>query len=163
MTWDEFEGLPVAVYHPGMCFGEFEVYKNTERLFSCRSITEMKVLILEKRDFKQIFFRSYPQLGNVFVKEMNRKFNHLLKIMTVLQNEVFPELSNSEGHIKMDIIKEECNFLSRISEKHSFSLGKILMFRLLLLCVNICLAWRARKLVNTILNRRKKSQIVLIV
>ena len=115
MTWDEHEGLPVAVYQEGMFFGDFEVYKNTQRLFSCKALTELKLLILEKKDFKRIFFRTFPQLGKLFVREMNNKFYNLEYTMEVLHNNIFPDFSNQEGKDKIQLVKGERLFLSRVS------------------------------------------------
>ena len=125
MTWDEHNNIPVEVYEPGMFFGEFEVYKNTHRLFSCLALTDLEVLVLNKKDFKKIFFRSYPKLGNIFIQEMNINFERLEYVMELIHDTLFPDDS---GHLigdKLNLIRGEKNILSKLSsKKNSQSLGK---------------------------------------
>jgi CRP-like cAMP-binding protein len=89
MTWKEYDGVPVALFQPGDVFGEIEVYKNSPRLFTLMSITELNVLTLDKQSFRKIFFRTYPQLGNRFIDEMERKFVYLERIMQMVVDCVF--------------------------------------------------------------------------
>jgi CRP-like cAMP-binding protein len=86
MTLHELEDVPIAIYRSGTFFGEFEVYKNTNRLFSCISIVPAKLLILDKKKFKYIFFKSDPTLGKWFISCMEKKFEKLEKVM----NKVIP-------------------------------------------------------------------------
>jgi CRP-like cAMP-binding protein len=89
MTWKEYDGVPIALYQAGDIFGDLEVYKNSKRLFSVMSITELTVLVLNKRDFKNIFFRKAPFLGNRFLWEMERKFLFLERVMQMIVDCVF--------------------------------------------------------------------------
>ena len=89
MTWQEYDGVPVAIYQPGDIFGEIEVYKNSKRLFSVISITKMEILVLNKKDFRRIFFRMVPSLGNKFVDQMEQKFEYLETVMQMVVDCVF--------------------------------------------------------------------------
>ena len=89
MTWKEYDGVPVALYQPGDIFGEFEVYKNSQRLFSVMSITKLEVYVLSKRQFKKIFFRIAPYLGNKFLDQMENKFLYLERVMQMIVDCVF--------------------------------------------------------------------------
>jgi hypothetical protein len=89
MTWKEYDGVPVALYQPGDIFGELEVYKNSKRLFSVISITQLELLVLTKRDFKKYFFRVIPYLGNKFIDEMENKFLYLERVMQMIVDCVF--------------------------------------------------------------------------
>jgi CRP-like cAMP-binding protein len=86
MTVHELNDVPIAIYRSGMVFGEFEVYKNTKRLFSCTSITPVKLLVLDKKKFKYIFFKSDPSIGKWFLSSMEAKFENLEQVM----NKVLP-------------------------------------------------------------------------
>ena len=89
MTWKEYDGVPIALFQPGDIFGELEVYKNSKRIFSVMSISKMEVLVLSKSDFKKIFFRKAPFLGNRFVFELERKFLFLERVMQMIVDCVF--------------------------------------------------------------------------
>jgi CRP-like cAMP-binding protein len=117
MIWDEHNNIPVEVYEPGMFFGEFEVYKNTNRLFSCIALTDLELLVLNKKDFKKIFFRSFPKLGNIFIQEMNINFERLEYVMEMIHDQLFPENSDFEIDEKLKIIRGEKIMLSKISSK----------------------------------------------
>lgn len=124
MLWDEHNNIPVEVYEPGMFFGEFEVFKNTPRLFSCLALTDLEVLVLKKKDFKKIFFRSFPKLGNFFIQEMNFNFERLEHVMELIQTQMFPENSDSQIDEKLNLIRNEKNILSKLgSNKNSISGG----------------------------------------
>lgn len=125
MLWDENNNIPVEVYEPGMFFGEFEVFKNTPRLFSCLALTDLEVLVLKKKDFKKIFFRSFPKLGNFFIQEMNLNFERLEYVMEIIHTQFSPE--NSQSHIddKLNLIRNEKHILSKLgSNKNSLSSGR---------------------------------------
>lgn len=125
MTWDEHDHLPVEVYEPGMYFGEFEVYKNTNRLFSCMALTDLELLVLNKRDFKKIFFRSFPKLGTIFIQEMNFNFERLEYIMEMIYDAFYSEDSEGDINDKLRRVKGEKIMLSRLnSQKNSFSQGR---------------------------------------
>lgn len=84
ITWEEYDGIPVRIFQPGLIFGDLETYKNSNRLFSCIAITELEVLILNKRDFRRVFYRMFPSLGNMYMHEMDRKLEFLKGIMQMI-------------------------------------------------------------------------------
>jgi len=84
ITWEEYDGIPVRIFQPGLIFGDLETYKNSNRLFSCIAITELEVLILNKRDFRRVFYRMFPSLGNRYMHEMDRKLEFLKGIMQMI-------------------------------------------------------------------------------
>lgn len=89
MTWKEYDGVPVALYQPGDMFGDFEVYKNTKRLFSVMSISKLEVLVLHKAKFRKIFFQVLPSLGVRFVQDLDEKFQFLERVMQMIVDCVF--------------------------------------------------------------------------
>ena len=103
MTVHELNDVPIAIYREGMVFGEFEVYKNTKRLFSCVSITPVKLLILDKKKFKYIFFKSDPSIGKWFLSRMETKFENLEKVM----NKVIPLATLRRSRILWILISRE--------------------------------------------------------
>lgn len=84
ITWEEFDGIPVRIFQPGLIFGDLESYKNCNRLFTCIAITELEVLVLSKSDFRKVFYRMYPALGNNYMNEMDRKLGFLKGIMQMI-------------------------------------------------------------------------------
>lgn len=84
ITWEQFDGIPVRIFQPGLIFGDLETYKNCNRLFTCIAITQMDVLVLSKRDFRRVFFRMFPALGNMYVNEMDRKLEFLKGVMQMI-------------------------------------------------------------------------------
>lgn len=86
MTIEEFNDVPISIYNQGQCFGELEVYKNTPRVFSCTSLTNVKLMLLDKKKFKYLFFKAFPKVGKMFINRMESKFQKLEKII----NKVLP-------------------------------------------------------------------------
>jgi CRP-like cAMP-binding protein len=84
ITWEEYDGIPVRIFQPGFIFGDLETYKNCNRLFSCIAITDLEVLILSKKDFRRVFYRLFPSLGNEYMNEMDRKLEFLKGIMQMI-------------------------------------------------------------------------------
>jgi hypothetical protein len=116
MTWDEFDEIPVAVYQQGMWFGDFEVYKNVGRLFSCVSMTDVELFTLSKKDFKRIFFQEYVDFGNYFLHKMDVNFENLENTMEIVYHILFPKSVTRTVDIKLDIIKNQRKMISQISE-----------------------------------------------
>lgn len=108
MTWDEYHGVPVGIYDPGSTFGEFEVYKNTSRLFSCWAVTDLHLFVLHKKDFKKIFFQNFPSFGQKHLIMMDRAFEGLEGIMHMIID--FLVLENS--HIFGATLEREKKFAS---------------------------------------------------
>ena len=120
-TWKEYDGVPIALFQPGDVFGDFEVYKNTTRLFSVMSITEVELLVLDKTDFKNIFFRLDPSLGNNFVQEMEIRFVYLERVMQMVVDCVFQGKNLFE--INQSIINfEKMGSLLKVEDKKNFLL-----------------------------------------
>ena len=120
MTWKEYDGVPVALFQSGDVFGDIEVYKNSPRLFTLMSITQMNVLTLNKQDFRKIFFRTYPQLGKRFTKEMEKKLVYLEWVMQMVVDCVFngrnlfdlnASIINFDKHGSFLQIEEKENYL----------------------------------------------------
>ena len=84
ITWEEYDGIPVRIFQPGFIFGDLETYKNCNRLFSCISITKLELLVLSKTDFRRVFYRLFPTLGNNYINEMDRKLGLLKGIMQMI-------------------------------------------------------------------------------
>lgn len=102
MTIHELDNVPIAIYRSGTIFGEFEVYKNTKRVFSCSTVTPVKLLVLDKKKFKFIFFKANPFLGKLFVSKMETKFRNLELVM----NEVVPLASFRSCQLSKVIIRK---------------------------------------------------------
>ena len=94
MSIHELDDVPIAIYRSGTIFGEFEVYKNTKRLFSCSTVTPVKLLVLDKKSFKYIFFKADPCLGKTFLSKMEKKFKNLETVM----NQVVPLATFRSSH-----------------------------------------------------------------
>jgi CRP-like cAMP-binding protein len=115
----------VAVYQQGMWFGDFEVYKNVGRLFSCVSMTDVELFALTKKDFKRIFFQEYVDFGNYFLHKMDVNFENLENTMEIVYHILFPESATRTVDIKLDIIKNQRKMISQINEiKHNQLRGK---------------------------------------
>lgn len=102
MTIHELDNVPIAIYRSGTIFGEFEVYKNTPRIFSCSTVSPVKLLVLDKKKFKYIFFKADPALGKAFLSRMERKFRDLEAIMS----QVVPLASFRSTRISEVIIRK---------------------------------------------------------
>jgi CRP-like cAMP-binding protein len=96
-------------------------------MFSCLALTDLELLVIDKKDFKKIFFRSFPGLGTIFIQEMNLNFERLEYIMEMIYESFFPDESY-EGINKLNLVHKEKIMLSRISsQKNSISNGKIVI------------------------------------
>lgn len=116
MTWDEFQEIPVAVYEKGMWFGDFEVYKNVSRLFSCVTLTDVELFALSKRDFRRIFFGTFTDFGNYFLHKMDENFENLENTMEIVYQLMFPASFQRTVDSKLGVIKNQRKIISQISE-----------------------------------------------
>lgn len=111
MTWDDYGGVPVAVFQSGDIFGEFEAYKGCARLFSVVSVSNLHVLALHRDKFQDIFFTSFPRLGRRLVERIDRRLVYLKCIMQTIVDEFFP---------KMNLLKSEMGPINLIRCGNSF-------------------------------------------
>lgn len=140
MTWDQYEGVPVGIYREGCIFGEFEVFKNTTRVFSCFAASDLEVMVLNKKDFKRIFFQKFPDFGAKHLIMMDRQFEGLEVIMQmildflVLENSHFfgNLLSNgttSTNAVKSKKKKSENNYLKKYLKSFTSRQGFFVFIR----------------------------------
>lgn len=129
MSIQEFDDVPIDIYNQGEVFGEFEVYKNTPRLFSCSALTNVRLLILDKKKFKYLFFKAFPKIGKEFIDQMEKKFEKLETVM----NQVIPLVTyqSSVGLIQRQFFgKEAANIFSKETYKEFvFKVGRHKFFR----------------------------------
>lgn len=121
MTWQEYDGVPVALFQAGDIFGEVEVYKNSPRLFDVVSISELHLLVLGKRDFKKIFFMSFSFLGARFVERMDRRFVYLEQVMQTIVDCVFQGKNLFDTGRSVDFEKQG-NLLAPDAQRHHMKL-----------------------------------------
>lgn len=119
MTWQQLENIPVAIYEPGMWFGEFEVYKNMQRLFSCWAKTDVELFALDKKQFKQIFFKSFPGFGKYFVRKMDKNFENLENTMQAIIDYVYPEMIDAEIEKQFEFIQKKGKEFSKFGRDNS--------------------------------------------
>ena len=114
MTWDQMNHMPVAVFQEGSFFGELEVYRNTQRAFTCMAVTELDVLTLEKKDFKKLFFKYNPKLGKHFIFQMNESLHNLENMMDITRL-LFQQFDNLKNEQLISRIQEDRRVLQRLS------------------------------------------------
>ena len=102
-----------------MWFGEFEVHKNMKRLFSCLAKTEVELFVIEKKHFKQIFFKSFPGFGKYFVYKIDQNFEKLENTMQVILNYIFPETVDKEIAQNFRLIQSEAKEVSKLNQAKS--------------------------------------------
>ena len=88
-TWNEYDGVPIGIFIPGNIFGDLEVYKNSNRMFSCLAVTEVELYSMKKQDFRRILFIKYPKIGKIYLNIMDFKLFELEKVMQLIISCIF--------------------------------------------------------------------------
>lgn len=119
MISEDYGNLPIAVYEAGSFFGDIEVFKNLKRYFSCIALVSLELLTIDKANFKRIFFRQYPILGQMFLVHIEKRWNNIEEILFLIDGFLNPNKNKLSGNRLIDSIKKEGIFLSKISRNSS--------------------------------------------
>ena len=119
MTWQQLQDIPVAIYQAGAWFGEFEVHKNMQRLFSCLAKADTELFALDKKQFKQIFFKSFPHFGRDFVRQMDRDFENLENTMQSVIDYVYPETVDAQIEKQFEFIRAQAKVMAELGRVDS--------------------------------------------
>ena len=118
MLSDDCHNLPIAVYEEGSFFGDIEVFKNFKRYFSCTSMSQLELLALDKLSFKRIFFRQYPILSKHFIKQIEKRWNSIEKILELIENYLDPNKNSRNEKTPNDVVQtDQKKIFSRMSLK----------------------------------------------
>lgn len=121
MTWRDLENIPVGLYERGTWFGDIEVHKNKRRLFSCIAKTEVELFVMEKRQFKHIFFKKFRGFGRYLVETINQNFENLAKIMEFIIKNVYCDSVDEYIRAQFESVRSEVNKISRLSKNKAMA------------------------------------------
>jgi CRP-like cAMP-binding protein len=125
MTWDEIDELPVALYEKGMWFGDFEVYENVPRQFSCFTMTDVELFVLSKRDFNEIINFKHPKFKNYFLQKMILNFKNQESSMKKVYDIAFSKSGNLLVKDKLKIFKNMQTKILQINKRQNIpSIGE---------------------------------------
>ena len=91
MYSNDYDNHPVMIYEKGSFFGEIEVFLNQKRLFSCRAIENLELLVMDKVNFTKLFGRHKPSLFHLFLITVEKRWTDIEKVLCMLS-----EIQNSE-------------------------------------------------------------------
>ena len=138
MYSNDYENHPVMIYEKGSFFGEIGVFLNKKRLFSCRAIENLELLVMNKVDFMKLFGRHRPSLFHLFLITVQKRWTDIEKVLGMLSKILNSEfLVNKSDHslllnknkkplmklVSDYTISKKCKVF--ISSQHSLEFNKI--------------------------------------
>ena len=122
LTWDLQGDSPAAVYNEGSLFGELEVQSNTIRQFSCFALSETRVLVLKKEDFRRIFMAVNSTLKTNTINYMNTKISKLQTIVDLISQFDSGNLFNLLSFLSKRYSRQNSDFKSQKDIEIPFSI-----------------------------------------
>ena len=95
MHYGGVDGIPSGIFTTGSFFGEIELLTNTDRIFTCITLSKCSLLVLPKKKFQEIFFQKYPRFGKAFQEIMELRYSGLRRIFEFVQNLIINEVMSS--------------------------------------------------------------------
>ena len=97
MYYGGIDGIPTGIYTTGSFFGEIELLTNTDRNFTCISLSKSRILKLEKKSFQEIFFKKYPRFGKAFQEIMEIRYQGIKHIFDFVQKLILNEVVGTKN------------------------------------------------------------------
>lgn len=118
---EDYNNLPIVVYQKGSFFGEIEIFQNMKRCFTCVALEELELLVIEKSNYKKIFNRQFPFLGQMFLIQIEARWKHIEDILKLIDKFLDPQKKNKSGREITEAIIKEGKVISKMSRKNTIS------------------------------------------
>ena len=105
MYYGGADGIPTGIYTTSSFFGEIELLTNTDRHFTCLTLTKAMILSIGKREFQSIFFQKYPRLGKAFQEIMEIRNDGLRRVFEFVQKLILSGVGPSRVDSSISIQK----------------------------------------------------------
>ena len=133
MMYGGVDGILINIYEAGSFFGEIELLNNSNRNFTCVTLTPCKFMTIDKKKFNTIFFKKYPRLGQAFmriVKIRNEGLSQMFEFIKNLTDE------NSTDHNSTYTDSRQMCVLNK-GQFNCTSNGTIILFNIIQNCIII--------------------------